>query len=167
MKLHHLKEWGRSDLPGFGDQATFGGRSPDTENSQQSFDDYIKTEYTHVSELPEDAFPVPVGWLHLDFDEAEITKTLKKYGGLSVSNDTGHPFAQAFNHVIKPLWNFSCNSDEDQLILKSDENQLKAISASSGKQITITQLQAIVKKWMAVATKGPNTLADARSQFES
>lgn len=160
MKLKDLKEWGGRDLPGFGDEATWGGRTPhgSDDDEQQSLADYIKNEFVSTADAPDDAFFINVGWFHLDDTEKEIQENLK-HSKVTVTNDTGHDFAKAFNHAIKPMWDFCCG-DTDHFISHEGIRAMQALTQQMGNKFSVTDLKAGVSKWMSIANAGPNTLDD-------
>ena len=161
MKLKDLKEWGGRDLPGFGDEATWGGRSPDGGDDRVSVEEYIKNDYVSTADLNYEYFFVDPGEFDVKDTEEQIMQGLKNLS-IKVTNDTGHPFATAFMHAIKPVWNFCC-AGEDRWIAKEHLPALaELVSNGSAEEFTITQLQALSKKWLDVAQSGPNTLSEIR-----
>lgn len=163
MKLKDLKEWGGRDLPGFGDEATWGGRRPhgEDDDDRSSLSDYMSSDFVSTADMPDNAFIVPVGAIHHDDDEASIKNTLKVDGeGIVVSNDTGHDYAKAFHHCIQPMWDFACGGEEERYVSRDRVKPLQDLVAQMGKKFSMTDLQAGVKKWMDVATDGPTTKAE-------
>lgn len=165
MKLKDLKEWGGRDLPGFGDEATWGGRRPRSEEEDETddFGGYLASEYTETPELDNACFPIDPGEFSKDSDEAFIKESLGILG-YKVQNDTGHPFAAAFLHAIKPVWNFCCDGPE-RWVKNEHIEELTQLSASIGKEFTITQLQAVCKRWLQIAEASPTTKKEITNEY--
>lgn len=141
MKLKDLKEWGGRDLPGFGDEATWGGRSPEgtDEPAQQT---------TSVDELPQEyMFVDPRALAHLE-DEAEIVKYMQTCGFSKVINDTGHQFVPAFKHALKPMFQVFQSGGA---VPVANLDSLAKLGESLSEDVTITQIQAAAKKWANLA----------------
>lgn len=166
MKLKDLKEWGGRDLPGFGDEATWGGRRPygeDDDDDRGDFASYLSSEYTETPELDKDCFMIDPGEFSKTMTEEDILESLKILG-YKIQNDTGHPFATAFMHAIKPMWNFCCDGP-DRFVKNEHVSELEELCTPVGKQFTITQLQVLCKKWLAIAESSPTTKKEILSEF--
>lgn len=165
MKLRDLKEWGGRDLPGPGDEATWGGRTPygDEDDQRADLGEYLKNNFVSTADAPDDAFFINIGWFHMNDTEKEINENLKGLG-LKVANDTGHAYASAFLHAIKPMWDFCCGNT-DHYLTHDKVRSLQELTAQMGKSFSITEMKAGVKKWMSIAQDGATTLDDIASSM--
>lgn len=143
MKLKQLKEWGGRDLPGFGDEATWGGRTPypDDDEQEDPLADYYRTDDDALDGI----FIVDPG--EYSNGDPDVEAQLKR-DGYKITNDTGHGFPEAFSHAQKPVYNFFCAGTEDHYVSTYVIAELKRIAGEAGKSFTITELQALNKKWM-------------------
>lgn len=143
MKLKQLKEWGGRDLPGFGDEATWGGRTPtiDDDEPEDPLADYFRTDADELNGI----FIVDPG--EYSNDDPEVEAQLKR-DGYRIENDTGHSFVAAFSHAQKPVYNYFCSGTEDRYVSMYVVAELKRLAQEAGKKFTITDLQRLNNKWM-------------------
>lgn len=139
MKLTDLKEWGGRDLPGPGDEATWDGRSPESEHEPMA-------QTTPAAELAQEYLFVDPHAIATMHDEKEIVQYMKTCGFTKVTNDTGHAFVPAIKHAIKPM----IANMHDEVAVESLPS-LAQLGESLPEQITITELQAAAKKWAHIA----------------
>lgn len=141
MKLTDLKEWGGRDLPGFGDEATWGGRSPEG-------DDEPAMQSVSLDELPQEYMFVDPRAIAPLNDEAEITKYLQTCGFTKVTNDTGHQFVPAIKHALKPMFQVFQSGGEVPI---ASLDGLAELGETMSEKVSITELQVAAKKWVALA----------------
>lgn len=162
MKLKDLKEWGGRDLPGFGDEATWGGRTPYGSDDDEQVDPMA--DFTRTDMLDNSCFFIDIGEFDIkdQVTDEELAAHFKKLD-YKIANDTGHSLVQAFYHSIKPMWLFCC-ADPDRFVHADAIPELKALTEKMGEpNWSITQIQAGVREWMKIVDAYPNTKQDILS----
>lgn len=142
MKLKQLKEAGR-DLPGFGDEATWGGRTPYPDDDEQvnPLDGFVTVD----SDELDGTFIVDPGLY--SSDDPKIEKDLAE-AGFKITNDTGHSFTAAFAYAQKHVENFFIHDNDSKYVSVNVIPALKQQAAAAGKEFTLTQLVQLNKRWM-------------------
>ena len=131
-------------LPGPGDEATWGRRTPYAEDPPEDpLADYYRTDDDALNGI----FIIDPG-LYAS-DDPNLEQQLKD-DGYAIINNTPLPFNDAFALAQQPVHVFFCGPGPDRYVSMYVINDLKRLASESGKEMTMTELHLLNWQWMTI-----------------
>ena len=133
------------DLPGPGDESTWGGRTPYVEDPPDDpLADYYRTDDDALNCI----FIIDPG--RYSVLDSDVEQRLKD-DGYAIINNTPLTFIEAFSLAQQPVHAFFCDpKGPDRYVSMYVINDLKRLASESGKEMTMTELHLLNWQWMTV-----------------